>query len=414
MPADPFGHLLLRLRMEAGRTQEQQAAAINTVSGRDTVTRREISRYENSENIPTAHTLTHIAVACGFPPAQLQREAADARARRRYPTNREDPEWDDMERRKLIGGVVMGAAVASEPWGRLAHALAKGSRVDAHAVDALTKRADALHTSENHLTARQLRGHVEAHLDALTAALPRAPAYERDLGIAAGETAALAGWIAWDLGDHPAARSYYRVAVACADASGHPPLRALALAYASYGAAGRPRGLELLTRAVDDVRGPGNATAAAWIHARHAEEAAATGDATAALRALDRARTAYDYADHTAEQAWVRFMTPARMDCLVLSVYGRLGRPELAEAAAAATRRLGGELADAGVVVLGDLAAALLAGGDIDQGVHVARRFVTAADARPNTMGRARALGIAARLPDREGELRARLEACAA
>ncbi|MCX5376670.1 helix-turn-helix transcriptional regulator [Streptomyces sp. NBC_00091] len=52
--------------MEAGRTQEQQAAAINTVSGRDTMTRREISLYENGENIPTTHTLAHIAVACGL------------------------------------------------------------------------------------------------------------------------------------------------------------------------------------------------------------------------------------------------------------------------------------------------------------------------------------------------------------
>ncbi len=50
---DPFADLLLRLRQEAGRTQEEQAEAINAVSGRDTMTRREISRYENFENIPT-------------------------------------------------------------------------------------------------------------------------------------------------------------------------------------------------------------------------------------------------------------------------------------------------------------------------------------------------------------------------
>ncbi|MCX5376671.1 hypothetical protein [Streptomyces sp. NBC_00091] len=135
---------------------------------------------------------------------------------------------------------------------------------------------------------------------------------------------------------------------------------------------------------------------------------------TAALRGLDRAHTAYEYADHTAEQAWVRFMTPARMDSLVLSVHGRLAHPELAEAADTATRRLGSELSDAGVVILGDLAAALLAGGDIEQGVHVARRFAAAADARPNTMGRARALNVADRLPHHERELAAQLRACAA
>lgn len=414
MPADPFGQRLLRLRMEAGRTQEQQAAAINTVSGRDTMTRREISRYENSENIPTAHTVVHIAVACGLSPEGLQREASAARARRRTAAGREEEELGDVERRKLIGGAVIGAAVASEPWGRLAHALGRGSRIDAHAVGALVNRTGALHVSENHLTARQLQGHVVGHLDAITAALPYARDNERDLAIAAGETAALAGWIAWDLGDYPAARSYYQVTVDCADAAGHPPLRRLALTYASYGSASPVRRLELLARAAEDVRGPGHATAAAWIHARHAEEEAATGDVTAALRALDRARTAYDYADRTAEQAWVQFMTPARMDALVLSVYGQLAHPELAEAADAATRRLGDELSDAGVVILGDLAVALLMGGDVDQGVHVAHQFASAADTRPNTMGRARALAIARRLPHRERQLAAHLQACAA
>ncbi|MFD8980286.1 helix-turn-helix domain-containing protein [Streptomyces sp. NPDC059564] len=414
MPADPFGQMLLRLRMEAGRTQEQQAAAINTVSGRDTLTRREISRYENGENIPTAHTIAHIAVACGLPPEQLQRVAAAARARRGNAAGCEEEGVGDVERRKLIGSAVIGAAVASEPWGRLAHALGRGSRVDAHAVGALVNRASALHVSENHLTARQLQGHVVAHLDAITAVLPHARDSERDLAVAAGETAALAGWIAWDLGDYPAARSYYQVTADCADVAGHPPLRALALTYASYGAVSPVRRLELLARAAEDVRGPGLATAAAWIHGRHAEESAATGDVTAALRALDRARTAYDYADPTAEQAWVQFMTPARMDALVLSVYGQLAHLELAEAADAASRRLGDELSEAGVVILGDLAAALLMGGDVDQGVYVARQFAAAADTRPNTMGRARALGIARQLPHRERELAAHLQACAA
>jgi transcriptional regulator with XRE-family HTH domain len=69
--ADPFAELLLRLRKEAGRTQEQQAAAINAVSGRDTMTRREVSRYEQFENVPTNHTLEHIAAACGGRPRPL-------------------------------------------------------------------------------------------------------------------------------------------------------------------------------------------------------------------------------------------------------------------------------------------------------------------------------------------------------
>ncbi|MFJ8487433.1 hypothetical protein ACIRBZ_03465 [Streptomyces sp. NPDC094038] len=93
------------------------------------------------------------------------------------------------------------------------------------------------------------------------------------------------------------------------------------------------------------------------------------------------------------------------MDSLALSVYGQLGRPELNAAAGTAVDRLGDELPDGGVVVLGDLASALLRGGDVDQGVYVSHQFVAAAQAKPNTMGKERASAIAASLPDSEPEL---------
>jgi transcriptional regulator with XRE-family HTH domain len=414
MPVDPFAELLLRLRRDAGRTQEEQAAAINTVSGRGTMTRREINRYEHGENIPTNHTLAHIAVACGVPPEQLQREAAAARARRRKGRRCEGEDLDDVKRRKLIGSAVLGVAAAAEPWGRLAHALDRGTTIDSVAAAALIDRASALHVTEQHLTAYRLQDMVEAHLDAITSVLPRAGEHERALVVAAGETAALAGWVAWDLGEYERARAYYEVTTNCAKTAGHPPLRALALSYASYGVATPEKALELLSGAAQDVRGYGNAAAAAWVHGRYAEEAANAGDEMGALRALDRARVVYDFADHTSEQAWVRFMTPYRLDSLALSVYGQLGRQELTETADSAVSRLGEALPDSGVVVLGDLAAALLRGGDMDQGVYVSHQFATAAEARPNTMGKARAQTVAGRLPNGERELARHLQRLAA
>jgi transcriptional regulator with XRE-family HTH domain/phage tail protein X len=378
------------------------------------MTRREINRYEHGGNIPTNHTLAHIAVACGLSPQYLQREAAAARARRRN-ARRAGEDQDAVKRRTftLLGGAVVGAA-AAEPWERLAHAISKGKRVDSEAAAALVDHACALHVSEGHLTAQELQDEVEAHLDAITTALPRAGENERTLMIAAGETAALAGWVAWDLNDHPRARAFYKVTVECAEAVGHPPLRALARAYASYGADTPDKAAALLAQAANDVRGPGNATASAWIYGRLAEEAASAGDDANALRALDRARFAYDLADHTAEQAWVRFVTPYRMDSLALSVYGQLGRQELTATANQAMARLGSELPESGVVVLGDLASALLRGGDLDQGVYVSHQFAAAVEARPNTMGRARAQTVATQLPDKERELAHALQQLAA
>lgn len=410
MPVDPFAELLFRLRKKTGRTQEEQAEAINAVSGRDTLTRREISRYEKFENVPTNHTLAHIAVACGVPFEELQPEAKAARARRRAGGDRDKEELDDVRRRTLLGSTVtVGAATAAEPWGRLAFVLSKGSKIDAPSAATLIDRASDLHVQELNVSARGLQSTVESHLDAITAALPRAGEHERALTIAAGETAALAGWLAWDLGEHDKAAAYYKATSKCALTAGHPPLRALALTYASYGVATTKDKLEFLAQAAKDVRGRGNATAAAWVLGRHAEEAAAAGNDTLALRALEKARFAYDFADHTAEQAWVRFVTPYRMDSLALSVYGQLKRPELTATAGTALDRLGDELPGGGVVVLGDLASALLRGGDIEQGIYVSRQFATASQAKPNTMGKERAARIATRLPDSESELASHL-----
>ncbi|MFC8246939.1 helix-turn-helix transcriptional regulator [Streptomyces chartreusis] len=183
---DPFAELLLRLREDAGRTQEQQAEAINAVSGRDTMTRREISRYEKFENVPTNHTLAHIAVACGVPFDELPREAKAARARRRRGNVRDEEDQDDVKRRKLLGSAAIGVSAAAEPWGRLAFALSKGSRIDKHAAVALISRAADLHVQELNLSARRLQSTVESHLDAISAALPHAREHERALTIAAG------------------------------------------------------------------------------------------------------------------------------------------------------------------------------------------------------------------------------------
>lgn len=57
------------------------------------------------------------------------------------------------------------------------------------------------------------------------------------------------------------------------------------------------------------------------------------------------------------------------------------------------------------MVVLGDLASALLRGGNVDQGVYVSCQFATAALAKPNTIGKERAETIAASIPDSEQEL---------
>ncbi|MGW6268959.1 MULTISPECIES: helix-turn-helix domain-containing protein [unclassified Streptomyces] len=65
MAVDPFAELLRHLRRNANRSQDEQAGAINAASGRATVTRREVNRYENGANVPTDHTLGKFVFADG-------------------------------------------------------------------------------------------------------------------------------------------------------------------------------------------------------------------------------------------------------------------------------------------------------------------------------------------------------------
>lgn len=233
MAVDPFAELLRHLRRNANRTQDEQADAINAASGRATMTRREVGRYEKGDNVPTDHTLGNIALACGVPLEPLLREAKAARTRRRERSKAEAEDLDDVKRRTLLGGAVVGAAAAAEPWGRLAYALSRGSKIDPESAGVLIDHAARLHVDELSESARSLQARVESHLDAITAALPRAGTHERALTIAAGETAALAGWVAWDLGEHDKAASYhdkaaygvtsdYGVTSECANKAGHP------------------------------------------------------------------------------------------------------------------------------------------------------------------------------------------------
>lgn len=93
---------------------------------------------------------------------------------RRMENVHEEGDRDDVKRRTLLGSTAIGVSAAAEPWGRLAFALSKGSRIDTPAAVALINRAADLHVQELNVSARRLQGTVESHLDAITAALPHA------------------------------------------------------------------------------------------------------------------------------------------------------------------------------------------------------------------------------------------------
>ncbi|MFD7663028.1 hypothetical protein [Streptomyces sp. NPDC059788] len=273
-----------------------------------------------------------------------------------------------------------------------------------HLVGATVK----LYADEEHVPAPLLSARIAAHLDAITSAIPRAGRHRSELIITAGETAALAGWAAWDRGDYEDAAHYYRTVRDAARESGHRPLEALALAYASYGAGNPAKAAQMLSEAQQCVKGPGYATAHAWTAAREAEEHARIGAGHAAVRALERARTAYQFATPEAEQPWVRFLRPARLDSMAVSTYTRLRHPEAVMQAKHSLGHLDEGNPKVNVAVLCDAAMAHLTTGEADRGVVVARQAlstalehnyvgVTMVDVRMRELGGALPDSIAAR-----------------
>lgn len=119
-----------------------------------------------------------------------------------------------------------------EPWERLTWALQRPSATDQRVVDDLEAVTVQLARLEREVQGpRLLLAPVQSHLDLLTGLLRASPPADlrRHLCSLAGEAAALAGWLRWDLGDFAAASGYFRSGHAAAQEAGDGPLAAYLL-----------------------------------------------------------------------------------------------------------------------------------------------------------------------------------------
>lgn len=401
---DGIGVLLRAIREDAGRTRDEQAQIVQQAQHGRWFDWENIKRWETEKRLPVPDWHEAIARAYGLSVADVQRAVAASRQHRRSQRR----EKEDVKRRTAVfGPAAIAAGIAADPWGRLAAAVSR-PKVDAKTAAELVDKTAGFFTTEEHLPARLLARRLGGHLETLTAIIPGAGRYERELTIAAGETAALAGWAAYDLGDIAGARKYYETASLAGREAGHGAVTALALGYASY--AMKPTAArQALAHAQNHVRGKGYATARSWLAAREAEEAAGIGDQEGAVRALDRANTAFDYGI-PGEQAWTRFFRQARLDSLSLSTYAKLRHPDLVSTADAALEHLGADDSKVRIAVLHDAANGYIAAGELEPGVEIGRRFLEAATTTPTAMGRQRLTEFAAALPSDTAAARALAE----
>ncbi|HEV2344357.1 MAG TPA: hypothetical protein VGS97_09715 [Actinocrinis sp.] len=305
-----------------------------------------------------------------------------------------------LDRRALLaaGAIVASGAALSEPFDRLRRALQFPTRLDAAGLEFLEKTTAEHFTQEEEVPARLLAEHVGGHVDLLSLLLAGASdRYRTQLSVMAGEAAALAGWLRYDLGDLAGARGYWGTAIEAAKTANDGPLLACVLAYLSYltSAQGDPKeAYRLLSAAGEQVRSPQHAAARSWISARAAEEAATLGDPSA-LVSLERAMTSFDYVQPDTGRPWVKFFNNARLGSMAVTTYSRLGHPEVESAADAVMGSLGENERKIKAVILADVAGGHATRGDFDAACGLAEKSLEATLSGEAVLGRERLTALA-------------------
>lgn len=195
----------------------------------------------------------------------------------------------------------------------------------------------------------------------------------RHLFSVTAELSRLAGFTAFDRGQHDLAQRYYIQALRLARAAGDLPLGGYVLASMAMQAIlrGFPgEAIDMTQAAQERTRGLATPRAAAFYALIEARAHARTGDtraASAALatssRLLDQAHPGHD------DPHWIDFFTPARLAADAVEIYRDLRRPELAHRWNDAARMPAGTYTRSVGMRLAILGSASLQAGDLDQGL---------------------------------------------
>lgn len=399
MATGPFirNEALRAARCDAGLSQDGLVARLRS-HGVPSANKKQVQRWESGEVAwpqgPYREALRHI----------FERSPAELGF-----TDPEDPMHNRREVLSAAAGLAAAAVLPAASYERLEYALThRPGVVTAEDAEALLHASGVLYDREAHETAAQLTPDLSRHLDLIAALLSVGSLPEsvrRTLVLAGGSAACLGGWISHDQGAMHEAAGYWNATINAAKAAGDGPLLSCVLTYQSYVHGGRGdhrTAWALLQQAATHVRARGHAQARAWVTARQAEEAAALGEHATALASLAEAMTAYDYIDpaENADRPWVRFFDSARLGSMGVAVYGAMQHPQLVPAADAVMASLGDGREKTRAVILGDVATARFASGDLDAGCALARQALDATVAGEATLGYQRLRALRPRLEE--------------
>lgn len=328
-----FGHFLRAYR--SAQDPKVKQADLAAWLG---VTQGQLSRLERSPSaITDLAKLERWANALRIPADLLwfstQTEHATLTSHPGYSPENTGPSSVGVPRRDLFktaGAIAVSAAsaglLANAPWQRLIDSVENDRPVDMATVQLMKDRTADFHENEHTVPARQLLDDLQRHRSIVSALLDNARTSEirSELARALGETEVLVGWLHFDLGNANEAVQSWRKTLKIAKASDDGPLAACALSYWSYLASSRNDtipAIRLLQQAESYVPGTTAPATRAWVAGREAEELSRLGNETEAMRALERAFTAFDFAQPRTERLWTTFFTASRLGSLTVSTY---------------------------------------------------------------------------------------------
>lgn len=384
------------------------------------ITQGQLSRIERSSTpIHDLHKLDAWARVLHVPsdrlwfsPSPASSSSTDATASNRATVVEESPhnEGSDVRRRDLlkVAGATAAAAgtslLSDTPWQRLIDSVDKGRPVDTATVQLMQDRtADLFHTEET-VPARQLLESIAQHRNTLRTLLSNAriEPIRNDLAIAIGETDVLTGWLLFDLGRGNDAANAWRSTLKIAKETGDGALAACALGYWSYLATSRndtAPAVRLLQQAREYVPASSAPATRSWLSAREAEELARLGDETGALRAVERALTAFDFAHPRSERPWTAFFGASRLGSMTVSAYTTLRHRDATAAADSLLTSLSPMENKVRAIVLSDLTISAAQTNDYDRATELVSDAIELTTRTETSLARQRLLALAAGIP---------------
>jgi len=360
---ESLGSLIARRRQELGKSQDRLADLMCAVSGRATVTKNEVSRYEREERIPTSESLRLLAQALDMSVDTLEHAAAIARTHRRRAQAARvleaanpigspatvniaaaEREEDETERREVLRSIAAASLVVA------------GWPVGARPGVELPRRILPEHATELREATNLYRAWVSRHgggrlRRGVAALLERASmmhSASTDEGMKCellqiiADLAGLGAYIARDVEAHGDAREMYRLALQAAKATedrhlgGHLIVRMaghnieLRRPGDTLGLLGAAR--QAARSALSPAERANQLCIEAWANAQRR-------DTDAVRRAVGQAEEEFARQDGTEFESWGRqHVTEAELFSLTGAAYGDLARADRRHASTAIAR----------------------------------------------------------------------------